>query len=223
MLYFSLNYLKIRILGRFHHFIGHEGPQGEQRYSSTLFLTSALEGGEGSASRPGRTLLRERPGTHFTGGGVGLRDGLDRCGESRPHRDSIPGPSSPQRVAIPTTLSGPQILVLNFHIYIGYFWMSREFFFFVKLLVFCYILLHYISKEMPVKLRFFIIQNIHYFLFLPSFAVTVKIKVKRVKISLSLPWSRVGGLDAQIQLFLNSALEGCEFGNTRPITIVIYV
>jgi len=25
-------------------------------YSSTLFLTSALEGGEGSASRPGRTL-----------------------------------------------------------------------------------------------------------------------------------------------------------------------
>ena len=37
-------------------FIGHEDPQGEQRYSSTLFLTSALEGGEGSASRPGRTL-----------------------------------------------------------------------------------------------------------------------------------------------------------------------
>jgi len=26
-------------------------------YSSTLFLTSALEGGEGSASHPGRTLL----------------------------------------------------------------------------------------------------------------------------------------------------------------------
>jgi len=25
-------------------------------YSSTLYLTSALEGGEGSASRPGRTL-----------------------------------------------------------------------------------------------------------------------------------------------------------------------
>ena len=40
----------------FHPFTGHEGPQGEQRYSSTLFQTSALEGGEGSASRPGRTL-----------------------------------------------------------------------------------------------------------------------------------------------------------------------
>ena len=43
-------------VGRFHPFIGHEGPQGEQRQSSTLFQTSALEGGEGSASRPGSTL-----------------------------------------------------------------------------------------------------------------------------------------------------------------------
>jgi hypothetical protein len=41
---------------RFHPFTGHEGPYGEYRYSFTLFLTSALEGGEGSASRPGRTL-----------------------------------------------------------------------------------------------------------------------------------------------------------------------
>jgi hypothetical protein len=43
-------------VGRFHPFIGHEGPLGEYRYSSTLFLTSALEGVEGSASRLGRTL-----------------------------------------------------------------------------------------------------------------------------------------------------------------------
>jgi hypothetical protein len=34
-------------VGRFHPFIGHEGPWGEERYSSTLFLTSAIEGGEG--------------------------------------------------------------------------------------------------------------------------------------------------------------------------------
>jgi len=38
---------------------------------------------------------RERPGTHCTGGWVGLRAGLDWYGKSRPHRDSIPGPSSP--------------------------------------------------------------------------------------------------------------------------------
>jgi len=37
---------------------------------------------------------------------VGPRVGLDRCGKSRPHRDSIPGPSSPWPVAIPTTLPG---------------------------------------------------------------------------------------------------------------------
>jgi len=44
---------------------------------------------------PAALYPRERPGTHCTGGWVGLRAGLDRCGKSRPHRDSIPGPSSP--------------------------------------------------------------------------------------------------------------------------------
>jgi hypothetical protein len=43
-------------LGRFHPFIGHEGPYGEYRYSCSVFLTSAIEGGEGSASSPSRTL-----------------------------------------------------------------------------------------------------------------------------------------------------------------------
>jgi hypothetical protein len=38
---------------------------------------------------------------------VGPRAGLDRCGKSRHHRDSIPGPSSPYPVAIPTELPGP--------------------------------------------------------------------------------------------------------------------
>ena len=36
----------------------------------------------------------ERPGTHCIGGWVGPRAGLDGCGKSRPHRDSIPEPSS---------------------------------------------------------------------------------------------------------------------------------
>jgi hypothetical protein len=43
-------------VGRFHPFIGPEGPSGEQRYSSTIFFTTALEGREGSASRLGRNL-----------------------------------------------------------------------------------------------------------------------------------------------------------------------
>jgi hypothetical protein len=37
---------------------------------------------------------------------VGLRAGLDVCEKSRPYRDSIPGPFSPQPVAIPTELPG---------------------------------------------------------------------------------------------------------------------
>ena len=41
---------------RFHPVIGHKGPYREYRYSSTLFMTSALEGGETSASRPYRKL-----------------------------------------------------------------------------------------------------------------------------------------------------------------------
>ena len=36
---------------------------------------------------------QERPGTHCIGGWVGPRAGLDGCGKSRAHRDSVPGPS----------------------------------------------------------------------------------------------------------------------------------
>jgi len=40
-------------------------------------------------------LPRERPGTHSIGRWVDPRAGLDTCGNSLPHRDSIPGLSSP--------------------------------------------------------------------------------------------------------------------------------
>jgi len=46
-----------------------------------LFHDRGTKGGEWSAVRPGRTLPRERTGTHFTGGWVG--------GKSSPHRDSV--------------------------------------------------------------------------------------------------------------------------------------
>jgi hypothetical protein len=43
-----------------------------------LFLTSALDGGEWSASRPGRFTPGERaPGTHWIGSWIGPRTGLD--------------------------------------------------------------------------------------------------------------------------------------------------
>jgi hypothetical protein len=43
-----------------------------------IFLTSALDGGEWSASHPGHFTPEERaPGTHCIGGWVGPRTGLD--------------------------------------------------------------------------------------------------------------------------------------------------
>ena len=44
----------------------------------------------GSASRPGRLYPRERPVTHCTGGWVGPRAGLDRCGKFRPPTEFDP-------------------------------------------------------------------------------------------------------------------------------------
>ena len=63
----------------------------------------------GQRHAPAALYPRERAGTHCTGGWVGPRAGLDMRGKSRLHRDSIPGPSSPQPVAIPTELPGPRI------------------------------------------------------------------------------------------------------------------
>jgi hypothetical protein len=40
--------------GKGHPTTGHESPEREQRYSSTLSLTSALDGGGWSTPRPGR-------------------------------------------------------------------------------------------------------------------------------------------------------------------------
>jgi hypothetical protein len=48
------------------------------KYSSTHSLTSALDGGEWSASHPSCFIPRERaPGTHWIGGWVGPRAILD--------------------------------------------------------------------------------------------------------------------------------------------------
>ena len=51
---------------------------------------------------------------------MGLRAGLGGCGKSRPHRDLIPGPSSPLQVAIPTALSQPTCMVSGTFKFIQY-------------------------------------------------------------------------------------------------------
>jgi hypothetical protein len=57
----------------------HEGAWGERRYSSYSFSTSALDGGEWLASRPRPCFTpgERTPGTHWAGGWVGHRAGLD--------------------------------------------------------------------------------------------------------------------------------------------------
>ena len=60
--------------------MAHRGSRG----IAILFHDHSTRRGEGSASRPGLSLPRERPGTHCTGGWVGPRAGLDRCGKSHP-------------------------------------------------------------------------------------------------------------------------------------------
>jgi hypothetical protein len=72
----------------------HEGVLG----SEDIVLISALDGGEWSASRPGRFTPREWvPGTLWTGGWMGLRAGLDtvakrkipsRCRDSKTRSSS---------------------------------------------------------------------------------------------------------------------------------------
>ena len=39
---------------------------------------------------------REKPGTYFIWGWVGLRAGLEGCGKTRPHRNSIPPTVQPE-------------------------------------------------------------------------------------------------------------------------------
>jgi len=62
---------------------------------------------------PQPLYLRERPGTHCIGRWMGPRTGLDGCGKSLLHRNSIRGPSSPCGVAIRTELPGPPTLVYS--------------------------------------------------------------------------------------------------------------
>ena len=62
----------------------------KRRVIDLLFHDHGTRRGEGSASRSGRSLPRERPGTICTGGWVGPRARLDRCEKSRPTGNRSP-------------------------------------------------------------------------------------------------------------------------------------
>ena len=75
-------------------------------------MTAALEGGEWSAARPGRTLpplpSRKDPVPILQEAGWVWTSGI-----SRPHRNSIPDRPARSSVAIPTELPGPRIKINN--------------------------------------------------------------------------------------------------------------
>ena len=71
------------------------GPWGS-RGIALLFLDHGTRRGEGQRHAPAALYPRERPGTHCTGGWVGLMAGLDRCGKSRPPT-GIRSPDRPAR------------------------------------------------------------------------------------------------------------------------------
>jgi hypothetical protein len=62
-----------RTKGKGHPITGHEGPEVVWGYSSTLSLTSTLDGVGGQCHVPA-ALPPEKPGTHCTGGWVSPRD-----------------------------------------------------------------------------------------------------------------------------------------------------
>jgi hypothetical protein len=87
--------LKVKVKGKVEPRTGHEGPGRKYRYSSTLSVTSALDGSGQSTPRPDRFARGERPCAIWVRGCMHPTAGLDGCGKSRLHGDSFPGPYSP--------------------------------------------------------------------------------------------------------------------------------
>jgi len=73
---------------------GRTANRGSRGIALLLHDHGTRRGVWGQRHVPAAFYSRERPGTHCTGGWVDPRAGLDRCGKSRPHQVSIPGPSS---------------------------------------------------------------------------------------------------------------------------------
>jgi hypothetical protein len=123
---------------------------GEAEVELQYILNPALEEEDGQHHTPAVYHLKT-PVSHCKWGWVGLGVGLDVHGISRPHRYTMPGPPSPQRVSI---LTGPSRPPNNVSIHIK----SRKeirIFTFRPLTRYCYItkLLH---KSVVLKVNLFV-------------------------------------------------------------------
>jgi len=70
-------------------------------------MTAALEEGEWSAGRPGRTLSHRKDPVPILQEAAWIPGSVWTGGKSRPHRYSIPKRPDRSSVAIPTELPGP--------------------------------------------------------------------------------------------------------------------
>jgi len=72
------------------------GPEGVGRGIALLFHDRGTRRGvSGQQHAPAALYPRERAGTHFTGGWMGPRAGVDRCREISSPPGFDPGPSNP--------------------------------------------------------------------------------------------------------------------------------
>jgi hypothetical protein len=104
------NFLKLKVKVKFTLKRATKAQRGS-RDIYTLSLTSALDRGRWSTPRPGCFTPGNDSVPIVLEAGCAPRAGLDGCGKSRLHLDSIPEPSTPYRVAIPTA---PSRLTSNF-------------------------------------------------------------------------------------------------------------
>jgi hypothetical protein len=77
--------------------VPHNRPEGSDGSRGIALISLDLGARRGwvVSTTPRPLYPRERPGTHCKGDWVGPGAGMDVCEKSRPHRDSIPGTSSP--------------------------------------------------------------------------------------------------------------------------------
>ena len=104
------------------------------RRIALLLLHQDTRNGEGSASRPGRSLPQERHSTYCTWGWVGPRAGLDRCGKSSPPRGFDPRTIQPIASHYIDWATRPNFseFYQNFRyfvlssLFVGHFWIQQQ-------------------------------------------------------------------------------------------------
>jgi hypothetical protein len=87
------NFWGVKCEGEVHSRTGHEGPEGEYKYSSTLSLTSALDGVYGQRHAPAAFPSGKKSDAHCIRGWVAPGP-VWKVLKISPHQDSIPRPST---------------------------------------------------------------------------------------------------------------------------------